>query len=87
MFLDFQEELIFAKMIRVNNVIAGHPGAMIDPDKDVVLIDGKKVKEEIRKNGSVDRSFLQKEFTMSVVHAARLMKILEGDTRFMKVRG
>ena len=46
-----------------------------------------RVKEEIRKNGSVDRSFLQKEFTMSVVHAARLMKILEGDTRFMKVRG
>jgi S-DNA-T family DNA segregation ATPase FtsK/SpoIIIE len=37
----------------------------------------KRIEEEIEKNGSVDTLFLQKEFTMSALHAMRLKKIID----------
>lgn len=37
----------------------------------------KRIEEEIEKNGNVDTTFLQKEFTMSALHAMRLKKIID----------
>jgi len=36
-----------------------------------------RIEEEIEKNGSVDTLFLQKEFTMSALHAMRLKEIID----------
>ena len=37
----------------------------------------KRIEEEIEKNGNVDTAFLQKEFTMSALHAMRLKEIMD----------
>jgi len=37
----------------------------------------KRIEEERKKNGNVDTTFLQKEFTMSALHAMRLKKIID----------
>jgi len=37
----------------------------------------KRIEEERKKNGNVDTAFLQKEFTMSALHAMRLKEIMD----------
>ena len=37
----------------------------------------KRIEEERKKNGNVDTAFLQKEFTMSALHAMRLKEIID----------
>ena len=43
------EDLIFAKMVRINGKVIDHPGTMVDPNKDSVTVNGKIVKPEQKK--------------------------------------